>query len=133
MKLLFSAVLALLALVPCTSVHAQDKVQGRAHHTPVINKVDPPNWWISLPAPMLLIHGENLNGATVHVVAHGVTVAKQQASPNGHWIFVWLSTAKASPQTIKIVARNTAGSASYDFALKKRQISEKKFPGFSPT
>jgi glycosidase len=132
MKLLLPAVLASLALVTCIPVHAQDKAQSSAQHAPVISKVDPPNWWISLPAPMLLIHGENLNGATVHVIAHGVMVAKQQASPNGHWLFVWLSTAKASPQTIKIVASNAAGSASCDFSLSIRQIGKKKFQGFSP-
>jgi neopullulanase len=99
---------------------------------PVITKVDPPNWWVNLPAPMLLVHGEGLNGATVRVVAHGVTVAKQQASPNGHWLFIWLVTARASPQTIKIVVRNIAGQASRDFPLSKRQISEKQFQGFSP-
>src|SRR5271170_4727486 len=88
---------------------------------PVITKVDPPNWWVNLPAPMLLVHGEHLNGATVHVVAHGVTVAKQQASPNGHWLFVWLDTTRAVPETIRIVARNSAGSASYDFLLASRQ------------
>ena len=99
---------------------------------PVISKVDPPNWWVGLPAPMLLVHGEYLNGATIQIVAHGVTVAMQQASPNGHWLFIWLDTTKASPQTIKIVVRNTAGRASRDFPLSKRQINDKQFQGFSP-
>jgi neopullulanase len=99
---------------------------------PVITKVDPPNWWVNLPSPMLLVRGKNLNGATVRLVAHGVRVTRQQASPNGHWLFIWLDTAKASPQTIKIVARNAAGSASYDFPLSQRQISERQFQGFSP-
>src|SRR5277367_2926776 len=79
---------------------------------PVITKVDPPNWWVNLPAPMLLVHGKGLSGSSVRIVAHGVTIAKQQASPNGHWLFIWLATAKASPQTIKIVVRNIAGEAS---------------------
>jgi glycosidase len=99
---------------------------------PVISKVDPPNWWVGLPAPMLLVHGENLNGATVHVAAHGVTITKQQTSPNGHWLFVWLNTARASSQTIKVIAHNSAGSASYDFPLTERRVSEKQFQGFSP-
>ena len=100
--------------------------------TPVISKVDPPNWWVGLPAPMLLVHGENLNGATVHVAAHGVTITKQQTSPNGHWLFVWLNTARASSQTIKVIAHNSAGNASYDFPLTQRRVSEKQFQGFSP-
>lgn len=132
MNLLFSAVIASLALVICGPVHAQKKEQVPSQQAPIISKVDPPNWWVNLPAPMLLLHGENLNGAIVRVVAHGVTVTKQQASPNGHWLFIWLDTAKASPQTMKVVARNSAGSASYDFPLNRRQISDKQFQGFSP-
>ena len=99
---------------------------------PVIGKVDPPNWWVGLPAPMLLVHGEHLNGAIVHVIAHGVTVAKHQASPNGHWLFIWLDTAETSPQTVRIVIQNAAGSASRDFPLSKRQIGDRQFQGFSP-
>src|SRR6202035_3856877 len=100
---------------------------------PVITKVDPPNWWVNLPSPMLLIHGENLNGATVHVVAHGVTITRQQPSPNGHWLFIWLNTTKASPETIRIIARNSAGDASYSFPLTKRLVGDKQFQGFSPS
>src|ERR1700743_1357389 len=99
---------------------------------PQINKVDPPNWWVNLPAPMLLIHGENLNEVVIHLVAPGVKVTRQLTSPHGHWLFVWLDTARASPETIKIVARNSAGSASYNFPLTKRQLGDKQFQGFSP-
>jgi neopullulanase len=130
MKLLLWAVLAVLALSTCTPVHAQEEALG-TKHAPIITKVDPPNWWVKLPSPMLLIHGEYLEESTIHIVAHGVTVVKQQASQNGHWLFVWLDTTRASPETIRIVARNAAGSASYDFPLTARRISERQFQGFS--
>jgi glycosidase len=130
MKLLLSAALAVLVLSTCTPVYAQGKALG-TKHAPIITKVDPPNWWIKLPSPMLLIHGEYLDESTVHIVAHGVTVVKQQASQNGHWLFVWLDTTRASPETIRIVARNAAGSASYNFPLTARRISERQFQGFS--
>jgi neopullulanase len=130
MKLSLWAVLPVLALLTCTPVHAQEKALG-TKHAPIITKVDPPNWWVKLPSPMLLIHGEYLEESTIHIVAHGVTVVKQQASQNGHWLFVWLNTSRASPETIRIVARNAAGSASYDFPLTSRRIAEKQFQGFS--
>jgi neopullulanase len=133
MKLLLRALLASLAFFSCISIHTQQISQSKAQEAPIINKVDPPNWWVGLPAPMLLLHGENLNGAVVHIGAHGVTVTKQQASPNGHWLFVWLDTTRASPETIKIVVHNSVGSASYDFPLTKRQIGKKQFQGFSPS
>ena len=30
---------------------------------PEITKVDPPNWWVNMPAPMLLLQGDHLTGA----------------------------------------------------------------------
>jgi neopullulanase len=132
MKLLLSTVLASIMLVLGATVGAQEGSRAATQKAPVITKVDPPNWWVNLSAPMLLLHGENLNGATVHVATHGVSVAKQHASLNGHWLFVWLDTAKASAGTIKITASNPAGSASYDFPLAERQVSKRQFQGFSP-
>jgi neopullulanase len=100
---------------------------------PVITKVDPPDWWVGLPSPMLLVHGENLEHANVTLVAHSVTVTKQRSSSNGHWLFVWLDTRRATPETVKIVARNSAGSTSYQFLLNKRLASGGRFQGFSPS
>jgi hypothetical protein len=79
MKLLLWAALPVLALSTCTPVHAQEKALG-TKHAPIITKVDPPNWWVKLPSPMLLIHGEYLEDSIIHIVAHGVTVVTQQAS-----------------------------------------------------
>ena len=38
-----------------------------APSAPCIDKVDPPNWWIDLPSPMLLVHGDHLTGAKFSV------------------------------------------------------------------
>ena len=32
---------------------------------PVVDKIDPPNWYATLPKPMLLLHGEQLGGAHI--------------------------------------------------------------------
>jgi glycosidase len=122
----------LIAIHPVPLTAGIQDAANTANAAPVIRKVDPPNWWVGLPAPMLLVHGENLERATVQIVAHNVTIQRQTASPNGHWLFIWLDTARASPETIRIVARNSAGSASYDFPLTARRISDKQFQGFSP-
>jgi hypothetical protein len=60
-----------------------------------IDKVDPPNWWAAMPKPMLLVHGEGLNGAKFSVSDRALKVEKVVPSENGHWAQVWLS---ASPR-----------------------------------
>ncbi|HEX3472818.1 MAG TPA: cyclomaltodextrinase N-terminal domain-containing protein, partial [Silvibacterium sp.] len=47
---------------------------------PCIDKIDPPNWWIDMPAPMLLLHGRNLAAIRVQVKERDVTVDKIQSS-----------------------------------------------------
>ena len=66
---------------------------------PRIDKIDPPGWWAGLPDPMLLAHGEGLNGARFTLSGDGVTLDRTQTSENGHWAFLWLKTAGAAPQT----------------------------------
>ena len=36
---------------------------AQADGAPCIDKIDPPGWWAGLPDPMLLVHGEGLDGA----------------------------------------------------------------------
>jgi hypothetical protein len=43
---------------------------------PTIAKVDPPDWFVSLPDPMLLVHGTGLHGAAFTVAGKGVRVVK---------------------------------------------------------
>jgi hypothetical protein len=43
---------------------------------PRIDKIDPPSWWAGLPDPMLLLHGENLNGAHFTLGGKGATIAR---------------------------------------------------------
>jgi hypothetical protein len=69
---------------------------------------------------MLLVRGENLGTAAFSVQGTGVSVKKTKVSDNGHWAFVWLSSAKAGPQTIQVVARTKAGTAKAPFRLAAR-------------
>jgi len=39
---------------------------------PCIDKIDPPGWWIGLPDPMLLVHGQMLQNARFTVNGNGV-------------------------------------------------------------
>ena len=98
---------------------------------PCIDKIDPPNWWIDMPAPMLLLHGRNLAAIRVQVKERDVTVDKIQSSSNGHWAFVWLRTEGAAVQTLRLIVSNRAGTTQAEFELRARKAATAAFQGFS--
>jgi glycosidase len=98
---------------------------------PVIDNIDPPDWFVELPEPMLLVHGSGLAEARFSLQSRGVTLGHIQISPNGHWAFLWLKTAGAAPQSIQITAGTPQGSASHAWKLKPRTEPPEAHKGFS--
>jgi hypothetical protein len=109
-----------------------DCIASGQNLVPIIDKIDPPDWWVSLPSPMLLVHGKNLDGAKFSVTGQGAALLRQQVSANGHWAFLWLDTVHARPEILAVHAHTTAGDISQSFALQTRRASSKGFAGFSP-
>jgi glycosidase len=97
---------------------------------PAIDKIDPPNWFVELPSPMLLVHGSGLAQAEFSVRAHGVTLERTQFSPNGHWAFLWLNTGSAAAQTVQLTASNGDGSVSRPYQLQRRLEAPEAHRGF---
>jgi glycosidase len=98
---------------------------------PSIDKIDPPGWFVDLPDPMLLVHGENLDHARFAVQGQGVKLVRTLASANGHWIFLWLETNSSTAQTLQITAINSQGQARKPFTLAERSRDPKAHSGFS--
>lgn len=98
---------------------------------PRIDKIDPPNWWIGLPSPMLLLHGEGLNDSHFELDGTGITVERTQVSANGHWAFLWLNTVTATPQTVWITAKNSEGQARCPYTFTERSHDPLAHSGFS--
>ena len=98
---------------------------------PVINEIDPPNWWPSLPDPMLLVYGRNLSDAKFAIQGRRVHLERSQASANGHYVFLWLKTKEAGSQRLQIRVSNAGGEASADFELKARAPEVGRHQGFS--
>ena len=107
------------------------QVEDSPVEKPQIEMIDPPGWWSGLPDPMLLVRGEGLNGAKFAVQGKGVTVSRTQVSQNGHWAFLWLSTATAAPQTLWVTASNHHGQARQSFQLAERSHDPNAHRGFS--
>ena len=97
---------------------------------PCIDKVDPPDWWVGMPSPMLLVHGTHLEGTKISVSGSGVSLTRSEVSANGHYAFLWLGTEGAGAQTITIHAASASGSAAAAFRLEQRAAAA--HAGFSP-
>lgn len=84
-----------------------------------------------MPSPMLLVHGENLTGATFSTRGP-VRIARTAISPNGHWAFLWLATEHAQSGTLHIYAHSTEGDTEFPFPLERRHPASAGFAGFGP-
>ena len=98
-----------------------------------IEKIDPPNWWVEMPAPMLLVRGEGLSGAKFSVSDPGLGITKTTVSANGHWAQLWLAKTAARPETVTIRAVRGGESAEARFSFGTRKPASAGFAGFSST
>jgi glycosidase len=96
---------------------------------PHITKIDPPNWWINMPAPMLLVNGENLGGARFAV--SGLPIERTTISENGHWAELWLAKDAARAGKVTITAETSKGKTDASFLFDTRRGATDGFAGFS--
>jgi len=97
--------------------------------SPVVRKIDPPNWWIGLPSPMLLIQGEGLQGASLSDNA-GIKIKRVQSENTGHYLFAWLDTSSAKTGEAQFRVSTANGAATFSFTVERRG-NAKGFDGFN--
>jgi glycosidase len=102
-----------------------------------VAKMEPPNWWIGLPDPMLLLTGENLAGARVSTPTRGVRVLHTRDGLSAHYLFVWLAIAPdASPGSIRLEVSGSRIHQEVLLPLSERNPAatsgNRGFNGFSP-
>ena len=98
-----------------------------------IQKIDPPNWWIEMPAPMLLVRGEGLSGARFSLSDPGLRIGKTVISDNGHWAQLWLTKTAGQPEVVTIRASRGGESAEAKYSFGARKPASAGFAGFSAT
>ena len=104
---------------------------AQAGGRPRIQKVDPPNWWIGMPDPMLVLSGENLLGAQVEAKTPGVTVVRAKSESTGHYLIVWLKIGSAAqPGPVRLILYTPNASAEVPFSLASRKRAGAGFRGF---
>ena len=88
LKSSFLLIVALLLMGGSCFAAAQENPKPDA---PVVQKVEPPNWWVGLtPDVMILLSGKNLNATRASCNLQDVIVNRTQSSSGGDYLFVWL-------------------------------------------
>ncbi len=104
---------------------------GSDRSTPIIDSIEPPGWWVNMPAAMLLVRGEHLDGSTFAVSDLALRVQSQKISANGHWAALQLSASPAQPESVRITVTNTAGRTTAAYTFSQRRAATDGLAGFS--
>ena len=121
-----------LAIVCCVAAGCI-AAGAAAAQAPVVEKVDPPDWWAahSINPVRLLIRGRNLSGARLQCAR--VTCSNVRVNSAGTYVFADVTiprglAAGAYPLTL----RTAAGSAPVPFAVARPLARAGRFQGFGP-
>jgi glycosidase len=104
-----------------------------AAQAPVVEKVDPPDWWTrSTVNPVrVLVRGKHLTGARVRCTR--VTCARVKVNQAGTYLFVDITIpGGAAPGNYPFRIVTAAGSAEVPFSLTARLPPRGRFQGFGP-
>jgi neopullulanase len=126
--------IALVLIVVCLlALPAWPQSDARARQGPIVQKIEPPNWWVNYTAELtLLLTGENLSGARVDSPTKSVSVLGVEASANGHYLFVRLQLGSSvAAETVSLHLVTAAGSTTVTLPLLPRADSRGRFEGVS--
>ncbi len=118
-----------VGLAACTL--AVDAVM--AQQEPVVEKVEPPNWWAnhSVNPVRLLIRGRNLAGARLECPR--VTCSGVRVNPSGTYAFADVTIPRSlAAGTYPLRLRTASGSTQVPFAISQPLARTGRFQGFGP-
>src|SRR5258708_34113220 len=70
----------------------RQQVTSSPDNSPVVTKVEPPNWWLRLtPALMVLLSGRHLEATGVACNLTTRVVERPQATASGDYLFLWFN------------------------------------------
>jgi len=103
-------------------------------NSPVVAKVEPPNWWLRLtPELMVLLSGRHLEATGVTCNLPNLVVERTQATAGGNYLFVWLKLgAELKSGTAVCRISTPTGSTSFELPLAAREQTIHKFQGLTP-
>jgi glycosidase len=103
-------------------------------NSPIVTKVEPPNWWLRLtPELMVLLSGRHLEATGVTCNLPNLVVERTQATAGGNYLFVWLKFGgELRSGTAVCRIRTPTGTTSFELALATREQTIHKFQGLTP-
>jgi glycosidase len=134
LRTLLLALCAVTAIFSALASPAWALPQAVSPDAPIVNKVEPPSWWIGLtPELMLLVSGHKLEATHVICNISAVHVSHTQSSANGDYLFVWLKIAPDARSGTAVCRITTpTGATSFELPLSNRQLTLGKFQGLAP-
>ena len=136
----FFALLALIILLASTPVAIPfvarpGQVASPADNSPVVTKVEPPNWWLRLtPELLLLLSGRNLEATGVTCNLQNLVVERTQSTAGGNYLFVWLKLGADLKSGTAVCRINTpTGATSFELPLATREPTIRRFQGMTPS
>jgi neopullulanase len=132
--LLISIVLLIANLAASPPARAR-QVASPADNSPVVTKIEPPNWWLRLtPELMLLLSGQHLEATGVTCNLQDLVVERTQASAEGNYLFVWLKLGAELKSGTAVCRINTpSGATSFELPLAAREPTIHRFQGVTPS
>lgn len=91
--------------------------------TPVIQRIEPTNWWVGMKNPnlQLLVYGKNIGSATVSLNYPGVRLKKVNKVENPNYLFIDLDIAPtAKPGTLGLTFANGANRTTSRYELRRK-------------
>jgi neopullulanase len=119
------------ALALCAAVLASGASAGA--QGPVVERVDPPNWWAghSINPVRLLVHGRNLAGARLECPRLGCSGVRVDAA--GTYAFVDVTIPRGvAAGAYPLMLRTASGSAPVPFTVSRQLARTSRFQGFGP-
>ena len=104
-----------------------------AAQAPVVEKVDPPNWWPrhSINPVRILVRGKHLGGARLECAR--VTCARVKTSEAGTYLFADVTIpAGLAPGSYPLTLRTAGGTTRVPFTVSPRLARTGRFQGFGP-
>ena len=132
----FSLLILLAASLAANPLDARPRqAASSADNSPVVTKVEPPNWWLRLtPEIMLLLSGQHLEATEVTCNLQNLVVQRTQATAGGNYLFVWLKFGADLKSGTAVCRINTpTGATSFELPLVARGPTIHKFQGVTPS
>ena len=101
---------------------------------PIINKIEPPNWWSGMKHNkiQLMIYGENLSGIKAEFESEKLKVGKVYQVENSTYAFIDVEISEnAEPGDYELILSNTKGETKVEYKLCERNKSVNIHQGFS--